>query len=126
MLRRPPSTTRTDTPFPCTTLFRAVGVERHGRSENHRSPRDRDARRRRSQLGRRRRSVARQDALSNTPIAAVTMASVAVEMVGSGSGAQKGLCSEGSLEASPPAAFHFSSGTPPTQKIRLWIDLSAR
>src|SRR3546814_4449975 len=85
MIRRPPGSIRTDTLFPYSTLCRS---------------RDRDARRRRSLRGRRRRSVACQDALSNTPIAAVTMASVAVELVGSGSGAQKGLCSEGSLEAS--------------------------
>ena len=53
------------------------------------------------------------------------IASVAVEITASASGAQKGECSEGSFWASPPAASHLSLGVPPTQKIRLSIDLSA-
>src|SRR5690606_20222805 len=56
--------------------------------------------------------------------AAAVIASVAVPITASGSGAQKGLWSEGSLPLSA-AASHFALGTPPTQKIVLWIDLSA-
>src|SRR3546814_15103607 len=34
MIRRPPRSTRTDTLFPYTTLFRSVGIDfRHGRAE---------------------------------------------------------------------------------------------
>src|SRR5688500_15956611 len=57
--------------------------------------------------------------------AAMVSASVAVEITVSASGSQNGLCSDGSLYASPPAALHLSCGVPPTQKIRLSILLSA-
>ena len=55
----------------------------------------------------------------NTVNAAVVIASVAVAIVTSGSGAQKGLWSEGNLVMSPFTASHFACGTPPTQNSRL-------
>lgn len=51
--------------------------------------------------------------------AAAVIASVAVAITVSASGAQKGLWSDGNLVGSPPAASHFALGTPPTQKSRL-------
>jgi hypothetical protein len=58
--------------------------------------------------------------------AAAVRASLAVAITVSASGAQKGEWSDGSFEMSPFASSHFACGTPPTQKIRLWIDLSVR
>src|SRR3954471_19145718 len=66
-----------------------------------------------------------RDYFPSTPSAAVTIASDAVSITASASGAQNGLCSEGSLVSSPPAASHFSFGTPPTQKITACLVLSA-
>src|SRR6185437_7715084 len=61
----------------------------------------------------------------NTSIAASVIASVAVEITASASGAQKGLCSDGSFKVSPLTASHLACGTPPTQKIVLCLVLSA-
>src|SRR5215207_4163697 len=55
-------------------------------------------------------------ALASTVSAAVVIASVAAAIVISGSGAQEGLWSEGSLVTSPLTASHFACGTPPTRK----------
>src|SRR3546814_10231834 len=43
MIRRPPRSTRTDTLFPYTTLFRAVGRNQHWRVAPHRAGGDGDA-----------------------------------------------------------------------------------
>src|SRR3546814_15647960 len=37
MIRRPPRSTRTDTLFPYTTLFRSAGVDQRGRDDRQRS-----------------------------------------------------------------------------------------
>src|SRR4051794_2307334 len=55
----------------------------------------------------------------------MVIASVAVEITVSASGAQNGEWSEGSLVSSPPAASHLAFGTPPTQKIVASLVLSA-
>lgn len=57
---------------------------------------------------------------------ALVIASTAVEITASASGAQKGLWIDGSLVMSPLAASHLSLRTPPTQRSSDWIDLSAR
>src|SRR3954470_691059 len=57
--------------------------------------------------------------------AATVIASVAVAITASASGAQNGLCSDGSLVSSPPAASHLALGVPPTQKISASLVLSA-
>src|SRR3546814_19613829 len=46
MIRRPPRSTRTDTLFPYTTLFRSAGGRGEGRARNDRRRRDRPPRRR--------------------------------------------------------------------------------
>src|SRR3546814_9673654 len=43
MIRRPPRSTRTDTLFPYTTLFRSVGRNQHWRVAPHRAGGDGDA-----------------------------------------------------------------------------------
>ena len=49
--------------------------------------------------------------------AAAVIASVAVPITASASGAQKGLWSEGSASLPACAASHFAFGTPPTQNV---------
>ena len=57
---------------------------------------------------------------------ATVIASLAVAITLSASGAQNGLCSEGRVIWPASAAAILSAGTPPTQKMKLLIDLSAR
>src|SRR3546814_17981999 len=40
MIRRPPRSTRTDTLFPYTTLFRSLGTRDSGKAQNYRSAKD--------------------------------------------------------------------------------------
>src|SRR3546814_17229417 len=51
MIRRPPRSTRTDTLFPDTTLFRSIGVRVRGDAEETTQHRLAPARRRRAQRG---------------------------------------------------------------------------
>src|SRR3954452_7142544 len=55
----------------------------------------------------------------------MVIASVAVEITVSASGAQNGEGGGGSLWSSPPAAPHLAFGPPPTQKIVASLVLSA-
>ena len=64
-------------------------------------------------------------AFLSTPSAATVIASVAVEITVSASGAQNGLCSEGSWACRHWTASQRAWGTPPTQKIRLSMRGSA-